>query len=198
MVPKGPSVEWSYSRLDKMDCPWWTQVILQGLPHQCVAVCLTSFELGWENMVTGSLRFQKGKPWLGKRVGEGRVRGGNGTRVGPWGNARTWMGWRSWSEALPRMGPKAGSVARGLDLHSSPHSQPPLGRTQSRFFLCFQVETIGDAYMVASKQTSHLHWNLTRGRDYHDVLALPRCHHPLSDWARAQGEAEALDWSPHR
>ncbi|XDC86743.1 hypothetical protein R6Z07F_017916 [Ovis aries] len=62
----------------------------------------------------------------------------------------------------------------------------------------YKVETIGDAYMVASKQTSHLHWNLTRGRDCHDVLALPRCHHPLSDWAHAQGEAEAPDWSPHR
>lgn len=83
MVPKGPSVEWSYSRLDKMDCPWWTQVILQGLPYQCVAVCLTSFELGLGEYGHRQPQISEGKAVTGEegwgRKGSWRKRDKGGT-----------------------------------------------------------------------------------------------------------------------
>ena len=203
VVPKSPYMEWRFSRLDKMNCPWWILVIFQvssllrwSLPHQCIAVCLTSFEPWLGEYGHRQRQISEGKAvTMGKRARGGRFPGGDRTRAGLWGNARTWMGWRSRRATPPRMGPKAGSGTRGLTL--IPSLPASLGKkTKPLSSFVFRLKPL----------EIHTWWlaDFPSAMESDTWTRLPWC--PCTSlvppstfrWATCPRRSWSSDWPPHR
>lgn len=111
-----------------------------------------------------------------------------------WGDAGTWMEWRSGWWRFKVWGLKAGVSDEGPWSLTPP---PPSWRTQGHSVTLFSGWNHWGC-IHGGQRTSHPQWNQACGRDCHDVLAFPQCHRPLPDWAHAWGEAQASEWPPHR
>ena len=121
------------------------------MPHQCIAVCLTSFEPGLGEYGHRQRQISEGKAvTMGKGPGEegflqetGQGQDFEEMRGLGWGGGhgvRLLQGW----------GPKQDQERGAL-----PHTHPltpslPWEENKATSFLCFQAETIGHTYMVAS------------------------------------------------